>query len=217
MAHKKTVQKISDAGMAIVVMMFLVSASLTAVIAFKPLYYFDIAYLHIPETSGYSEQEIRVNYKALIDYNLSPAQDVLQFPTLPMSREGRIHFREVKRIFWFFIRMFAVTAVLLTAGALWKRRRREYGYLRIAGTATPVLAAALGAAIAINWERVFVLFHEWIFQNDYWLFDPVTDPVIMILPETFFLHCAVMMLLLIAVGCAACIGLWRLAKAGNRE
>ena len=36
-----------------------------------------------------------------------------------------------------------------------------------------------------------------MFDNDYWIFDPNLDPVITILPEEFFLHAGVMILVLI--------------------
>lgn len=39
---------------------------------------------------------------------------------------------------------------------------------------------------AVNWEAVFIMFHKIMFRNDYWLFDEALDPVITILPDTFF-------------------------------
>jgi integral membrane protein (TIGR01906 family) len=44
-----------------------------------------------------------------------------------------------------------------------------------------------------------------MFRNDYWIFDEATDPVIMILPDAFFLHCAVMIILLILIGSLLCM------------
>lgn len=76
--------------------------------------------------------------------------------------------------------------------------------MKLAGILTLIVPSICGILVAVNWERAFVLFHEIAFSNDYWLFDPVTDPVILILPDTFFLHCAVMILLLTAAGAAAC-------------
>lgn len=58
---------------------------------------------------------------------------------------------------------------------------------------------------AVNWEAVFIMFHKIMFRNDYWLFDEALDPVITILPDTFFLQCAVMIILLILSGSLLCI------------
>lgn len=192
-----------------IMMLFLISASVCLTLAFKPLYYFDIDYLDIAETSGYPESEIRENYDALIDYNLSPAREKLVFPTLTMSQEGEIHFREVKAIFQFFLKAMLWSMVAVFAGFLIKRRRREYGFLKWAGLLTPAVILAVGLFLAADWDRAFVLFHELVFRNDYWLFDPVTDPVITILPDTFFLHCAIMILGLIAAGSAVCVAAWK--------
>ena len=62
----------------------------------------------------------------------------------------------------------------------------------------------LRCAIAIDFNKAFVLFHKLFFSNDDWLFDPATDEVITILPEEFFMQCAV----LIAV-------FWLIAAAGQ--
>ena len=63
---------------------------------------------------------------------------------------------------------------------------------------------AAGLAIAANWDRAFVLFHQVVFRNDLWIFDPAEDPVITILPDTFFLHCAVMIVALALLGSILC-------------
>lgn len=49
------------------------------------------------------------------------------------------------------------------------------------------------------------MFHKIMFRNDYWLFDEALDPVIKILPDAFFFHCAVMIILLILFGSLLCI------------
>ena len=41
--------------------------------------------------------------------------------------------------------------------------------------------------------------HHLLFKNDFWLFDPSTDPVIRILPDQVFLHLgAAIMILMVA-------------------
>lgn len=95
--------------------LFIISASVTITLNFRPLYYHDISSLKIEETSGFSKKVIRENYDA------------------------------------------------------------------------------------------FTMFHEIMFRNDYWIFDEATDPVIMILPDAFFLHCAVMIILLILIGSLLCM------------
>ena len=66
------------------------------------------------------------------------------------------------------------------------------------------LPAFLGIMITVNWEYVFVTFHQLVFNNDYWLFDPTTDPIINILPDVFFMHCTIMIFVLVMAGSLLC-------------
>lgn len=197
-------KKMGTVLLALDCVLFLISAAVTAVLAFKPLYYYDMVHLELAEETGYSEEEIAANYEELINYNLSPFQEELEFPTFPMSEEARIHFREVKQVFQFFIRLMFLTGVLAGIGALRKRKVQDYEYLKVAGILGIVMPVGLIVLIAVNWQWVFVLFHRLVFQNDYWLFDPATDPVILILPDTFFLHCAVLILGIVLAGAFGC-------------
>ena len=63
--------------------------------------------------------------------------------------------------------------------------------------------------IAINFEKSFVLFHKLLFSNDYWVFDPEKDPIILMLPEEFFMHAACAILLFILGGSILCYSLYR--------
>ena len=53
-----------------------------------------------------------------------------------------------------------------------------------------------------------MVFHRIFFRNDYWLFDSRTDPVILILPDAYFLHCALLILLLIVLGGLFCFWIY---------
>lgn len=205
-------RRITDAFAGILLMLFILSAAVIMTLGFRPLYYFDIGYLEIAEYSGYSEEKIRENYDVLIDYNQKSFITKLTFPDFPMSKEGEIHFTEVKQIFQFIIKLFWVSGVLLILLIIWKKKRKEFDYLKAAGIMTIVIPSVLGLLVALNWEKAFELFHEILFQNDYWLFDSVTDPVINILPDEYFLHCAMLIFGIAAVGAVICLGLYFVKK-----
>ncbi len=63
---------------------------------------------------------------------------------------------------------------------------------------TLALPLLLALACAISWEATFVTFHKLFFNNDYWIFDSSTDPIITVLPDGFFLHCAIAIFVLVA-------------------
>jgi len=129
---------------------------------------------------------------------------LLEFPTLPQSKEGQIHFQEVKEIFDLFKYMGIGTLVVGAVGVLVMWKKKEYLYLKYTGILAVALPAAVGSLVAINWQKAFVLFHEIAFDNDFWIFDPATDPVIEILPNAFFFHCAVMILAGVVAGSVVC-------------
>ena len=83
-------KKITEIILVPVTILFLISAAVYLTLACRPLYYFDIQHLKIAEESGYSEKEIRENYDALIDYNLSPRQEILEYHTQPSYADEQI-------------------------------------------------------------------------------------------------------------------------------
>lgn len=201
--------------LSLILTLTLISLTVVLTLACKPLYYLDIHALHIPETTGYTISEIKANYDAVIDYSLSFGNAPLEFPTFPMSEGGRIHFEEVKNIFNLFKYMAIFGTLTGAAGILRQRRKQSYGYLKLTAILTVALPAVIGATVALNWDWTFAAFHELAFNNDYWLFDPATDPVINILPDAYFLHCAVMILVLVILGSLICGLIYRRVQRKN--
>jgi integral membrane protein (TIGR01906 family) len=189
--------------------LFLFSLAVVIVVHARQIYYFDIAYLRIEEESGLSAEVIRRNYDVLIDYNLVEKQvDELVFPDFSMSDHGRIHFEEVKRIFVAIQYLCLISGILLVIGLADRFRRRNYGSLLLMSIFTLIVPIVLGILAFFWWDTFFIRFHELFFQNNYWLFDPATDPVINILPDEFFFHCAAAILLLMLVGCVVTGGIF---------
>ena len=201
--------------LSLILTLTLISLTVVLTLACKPLYYLDIHALHIPETTGYTISEIKANYDAVIDYSLSFGNAPLEFPTFPMSEGGRIHFEEVKNIFNLFKYMAIFGTLTGAAGILRQRRKQSYGYLKLTAILTVALPAVIGATVALNWDWIFAAFHGLAFNNDYWLFDPATDPIINILPDAYFLHCAVMILVLVILGSFICGLIYRRVQRKN--
>ncbi|NLP34557.1 MAG: TIGR01906 family membrane protein [Clostridiales bacterium] len=192
--------KFTDFIIGIIFTLLLISMSVVITINFRPLYYLDVEALNIEATSGYPKQEILDNYNALINYSSPFYKGSLSFPTLSASENGLQHFKEVKDIFTFFYILGAITLVLVVAIILYKRRKKDYHYLLVSSITTIVLPIIVALAIAIDFDTSFVIFHKIFFNNDYWIFDPTTDPVIKILPDTFFMHCALLIIFFVILG-----------------
>lgn len=193
--------------------------SVTITVMFRPLYYFDIDYLDIPQMSGMSETVIRANYDVLIDYNLLGGPSELNFPDLIMSQQGRIHFEEVKDIF-IFMQIFSIAAVILLV--LWivawvKKKSLSFKWMKFTGIVIAIIASTCGCTLIIDWDWAFTAMHTIFFRNDYWIFDATTDPVIRILPEEFFMHCGIMIIILALIQIIILQLVYRRLKHGGNK
>lgn len=190
----------------------ILSIAVMFVVYGKWIYYIEIDLLHIPEISGMDKAEIIRNYDALITY-LSPFYSgELHFPSLAMSEGGRIHFVDVKNILVTIQYVMCVTIVISVVGIFSLMKKKREKVLLYSAVVTLLFPVVLLLPIAINFEKSFVLFHELLFQNDYWIFDPNTDPVIRMLPEEFFMHAACIILFIVLLGSVFCYWLYRAIK-----
>ncbi len=191
--------KFTDLLIGLVFTLLFISIAVVITVNFRPLYYLDINMLHIAEYSGFSKDVIRENYDALIDYSFPLFKGPLQFPTLPSSVNALIHFSEVKNIFTSFYILGLICLVLGVIIIVYKTKNGDHSYLLVSAITAVVLPSILAVFLAINFDRAFIMFHKLFFKNDYWLFDPNTDPVITILPDTFFMHCALMIIVIVVL------------------
>lgn len=114
-----------------------------------------------------------------------------------MSEEGRIHFSEVKKIFDAIQLLLIFSAATFFPLAFFRIRKRRFVFFRIIPSISAVLAFLAAFGALLDWDALFTAFHKLFFRNDYWLFDPDTDPVINLLPDSYFLHCLAGILVLL--------------------
>ena len=192
-------KKIFTVLLSIALSLFLISISVKATLAFRPLYYFDIDNLNIASDYKMPKEEIIKNYNILIDYIQDKKITKLNMPSFPTSKEGEIHFIEVKNIFMKFNTLLYVTGIISLLGIILKLKDRNLSFLKWSSIGLIAIPLILSVPFAINFDKSFTAFHKIFFNNDYWEFDPVKDPIINVLPQEFFLHCAIVILALIAL------------------
>lgn len=186
-----------------------ITASIAAPILFRPFYYVQIDALELPRQTGWSRETIREAYDQVLDFC------VLGRPfgtgALAWSEDGRSHFADVQKLFWL---DFAVLGISLATAAVLAlfQRRRKFAFWRPLGRGPGFWAAVLAAALvlavgglaALDFNRAFVVFHALFFPGkDNWLFDPAVDQIILVMPETFFRNCALLIGGLLLAGCCA--------------
>lgn len=197
----------------------IITFSIGLPIYFRPFYYLQIDLLNIEEYVAYIEdyssftrEDIKEAFDEVMDYLTLPGNE---FGTgkFPYSEEGKSHFVDCKGLFdlnlyAFIISLvgFSVLMILKKAGVfqLW----RPFG-MNIAfssGAYTLGGFALIGGLVAIDFDKAFTIFHTLFFPGkDNWIFNPYTDGIIMILPQDFFMNCAILIFASIILLCLGCI------------
>ena len=193
-------------------LVFFISVGLCVAIYARPLYY-----IHLEELSaetGAPVEMIKENYDALIDWCSPFERGELSFPSLPSSESGISHFEEVKVIFNLFFVMLFICPVFLAGLIYLQHKRGSSSYL----LASPIIVCALplvvAAACAIDFSKAFVIFHKIMFRNDDWIFSMYEDPIILFLPESFFMQCALVIVAVVLLGCGV---LWGFCFANRKN
>ncbi|MDT2614528.1 TIGR01906 family membrane protein [Enterococcus dongliensis] len=183
----------------ICLLLTLLTLAITLTINARWLYQFDVERLRLLDETFLSKKELLDNFDQLMSYLNLPWVEKLHMSDFPVSTSGAQHFYEVKRLFLLNYGLLAVTILpsffylrhLIRQKRLWTLVQP----FQIA-VAVPVVVAFL---MAVNFDQFFVLFHGVLFNNDAWIFNPVTDPIITVLPETFFFHCFILFFVLVEI------------------
>ena len=154
------------------------------------LYPLEISWLHLTSRVPFQPQTIQHNFNVLMDYLTNPLNQALKMPDFPSSASGIHHFAVVKGLFHL---TQGVAMVTLPIFYLFWKQVIQKGFLSLFRRGLLIMLSlplVLGlVGVFIGFEQFFTLFHQILFVgDDTWLFDPAKDPVILILPEDFFLH-----------------------------
>ena len=174
------------------------TGSILPVLLVRDFYTVQIGPLGICEASGLTRRQAAEAYGDVMDYCMGRRPD-FSAGVLPFSAEGASHFADVRGLF--ILDLAVLAAALLFLLGLWIVCRRRRTSLSRLGGRTPGFWAACGlggvilivaALAATDFDRAFTIFHSIFFPGkENWLFDPATDPVILLLPEEFFRNCAI--------------------------
>ena len=207
--------------MALAIALALLTGAISAPILCRPFYYAHIGPLELEARTGLTEGEIKTAFDEMLDYCLGAEE--FSTGVLRWSESGKSHFTDVRALFKLDLNLFACTMGLLAAllVLIWRGRYRPAPLLGRgpafwAGAGLGGVFLAVAALAALDFDRAFVVFHSLFFPGrDNWLFDPNEDQIINILPQEFFRNCAILILAILATGCAALIAC-DLAGRGGR-
>lgn len=165
----------------------------------RPFYYAHIESMGLPEYTGFTAEQIRRSYDAVLDYLVLPGRE-FSTGVFAHSPEGAAHFADCKVLFDLnqnvLLSCVAILAVLgllrcLGKAGPYRLGRRSSAFW--AALLALILPLVLGGLAALDFYRAFVIFHSLFFPGKTnWIFDWRTDPIILALPQDFFMHCAML-------------------------
>lgn len=194
----------ATAVFAVCVPLLLISAFLRVATSYSGLYEYGFKKYDVSAASGISPADLDRVADGLVHY-FNSNEDLF---TLTVTRNGQqtplfheneaVHFRDVKGLIGFghlvqWITLGYILAFAFLVG-LWKGRaaKKELFRAGLWGTGlTVALIAVLGIAAAINFDGLFLAFHQMFFSNDLWI-ALSGDVMTTLFPETFFRDALVM-------------------------
>lgn len=167
----------------------------------RPFYYMQIDALGIEEYSGFDRETIVEAFDDVMDYLTVPGNE---FGTgeLEYSEEGKSHFVDCKWLFDLNITAFIISLLTVITLIILEKKKiftmcKPFGFnvMFSSGAFTLGLFAIIGALASINFSAAFTIFHMIFFPGkSNWLFDWNKDQIIRILPQEFFMNCAILIL-----------------------
>lgn len=174
-------------------------------------YPIEIDLLKITKVVFMTKKSILYNFNGLMNYLTNPLVKSLKFASFSASKAGLAHFADVKGLFHLTQALFVLSSLPALPFLYKNIKAKTLGlYSRFLGLAVVLPIAIALMALLMGFDNFFVLFHHILFAGkDNWSFDPLTDPVIWILPEAFFMHCFILFFVLYE---AIFIGLFGISK-----
>ncbi|CAJ1190567.1 TIGR01906 family membrane protein [Companilactobacillus nantensis] len=166
---------------------FLLTMAITVTIfASYPLFAVAIKHYYLEQAVGMKYGTIMKNYAQMMDYLINPFNWQWHLSNFSSSAAGRLHFYDVKKLFLLNFGVFIGTGIIVAKfHKIRARFNRIFLWIGIFGIVLAIL-------MMLNFDEFFVVFHEVLFRNSDWLFDPEKDPIINVLPEEFFTQCFIL-------------------------
>ncbi len=192
--------KILTAVFGIAIFFFIITFSIGLPIYCRFFYYMQIEALNLPTSTGHSYATIKEAFDQVMNYLTLPG---FEFGTgvFKYSEAGKAHFQDCKVLFDLnLLVLLASTAIILALTLLNKLKafafcrpfKMHVSFLSCLSIFAVIFVIAVLIFI-VGFDSAFTAFHHLFFPGkDNWQFDYYQDEIIRILPQQFFLSCAVL-------------------------
>ena len=182
----------------VAVFFLIITLSIALPIYLRFFYYLQINALGLPESTGYDYQTIKSAYDEVLNYLTLP---FCSFGTGVFSHtaEGASHFADCKALFTLNLSalLASVTVIIVTLILNKKKiislaKPKGLGITFYSAVSVLILFVVLALVVCIDFNQAFIVFHKLFFAGkDNWTFNPRYDQIITILPQQFFMNCAI--------------------------
>lgn len=197
---KKSVNIALTTVFCICLVLFMLTFAIALPIYGRFFYYLQIKLLDIEKSTGWSYATIKQAYDEVLNFCTLPWVKEFSAGSLEFSAEGAAHFADCKVLFNLnFGVLVSSAAVILTTLIL--NRLKVITLLKVKGHRAYLISAAVAVALpvliiiivaAVGFDEAFAGFHAMFFPGkDNWVFDPRYDEIIKVMPEEFFMNCAI--------------------------
>ena len=136
---------------------------------------------------GVTSSQLMGDYLRLIYYLQSPWVNQLSFHFLAISKSALEHFSSVRHLILSneLVSLFSWGIIAF----IQKKEKKRNQLLMLISLINYVSVALLifVSLLAVNFNSAFIKFHQLIFRQNNWVFNPKTDPIILAMPSDFFL------------------------------
>lgn len=138
-----------------------------------------------PHWHGYSGAGVVGDYQRILAY-LQVWPMSLEFQELPISQHALIHFADVKRLVVVAQWLTAISLVISVVGVNYEKKNYQLWRLIILFSRFMILLVFVVGILVLSFNDSFIMMHHLLFHNSYWVFSCKDDPVIMLMPTSFF-------------------------------
>ena len=165
----------------------IISGAILIIFNSKFLYPLSLKILNISLPENINHNIAINNYNYIIDFITNSHYEVFDLPNFQSSENGIIHFIEVKIVYWKILYIFTISLVSTTVIIYFKNIKHNYTFLKTSSNILIFVVLLITTPAMFKFDFAFDLMHLIIFNNDYWLLDSQTDPIINIFPQNLFL------------------------------
>ena len=180
---------------------------------------------NISQTTGLSEEELSRVANQFVDYFNSSEQQIhitiSEWNLSLFTEQETIHFQDVKNLVILDRRIMLGSLCVIVLGLIWWQRRNWAALgrsLMAGGAITALILLVLVLGVSINFDWLFLEFHELSFSNNFWYSNGYMT---MLFPQGFWYDMAFFTILLTMIGAivfgVAGYGIIKLSERFNKE